>query len=194
MNRPEYAAPRGDTLLVWCLAGFHSAGLVILLVTIVYLTGSLGDALDGLSTAVGLGLYGVLWATSWWVTRRAVAGLDLIDPDQTVDGRALLGRGTLWGGVNGVLFLLAVLVLVSVELIGDEDVSVQGFVTILAIFLVAGGGVAFVIGSAVGFAFATIDWLLIEAARALWRTGAGGHVTAPTAATHDASGDHRQAS
>ena len=110
------AATRANPLLIWCLSAFQTAGLVLILVSLFYRFGDLGETLDNLNTAVGLGLYLVLWVTNWWATGKAVDGLDLANPDRSVRA-ALLGRGWLWGGVNGALFLLVVVILTAIALL-----------------------------------------------------------------------------
>lgn len=168
------ASPRDNRLLIWCLSGFQTAGLVLVLVALLYRADELGETLDDLNTAVGLGLYIALWATNWWATRKAVEGLDLIDPDRPVTGIALLGRGFLWGGVNGILFLLALLGPILVVIVADGNVTVLGMIALLAYVLVLGGIASFVFGSIIGLAFALIDWALLEIAHALWRAGSAG--------------------
>lgn len=163
------ASSRGNPLLIWCLAAFHAAGLVLLLVMLLYLSEDLGETLDGLNTAVGLALYIVLWATNWWATGKAIDGLDLTNPDQPVTGGALLGRGLLWGGVNGVLFLLVVFAPILVVIVAGGDVTVLGMVALLAYLLFLGGIASFIIGSLIGLAFAVIDLALLEIAHALGR-------------------------
>jgi hypothetical protein len=160
---------RTNQLLIWCLSAFQTAGLVLVLVTLIYVSGDLGETLDGLNTGVGLGLYGVLWATNWWATRRAIEGLDLIDPTRPVTGGALIGRGLLWGGVNGVLFLVVLLVPLLLIVATSEDATVLGMFAILAYLVFIGGIASFIVGSVIGLAFASIEWTLLKIAHALGR-------------------------
>src|SRR5688572_7759032 len=67
---------RGAQLLGWALGTMHTGLFVLAIVVPVYRAGGLDDVLGGLNSLLGLGLYGVLWAVTWWSTTRAVAGID----------------------------------------------------------------------------------------------------------------------
>src|SRR5207302_11331737 len=65
-------------LVTWSLATFHATTFVLAIVLFAYSGGGLGGALSGLNTFVGLGLFVALWATTYFTTSKALAGLDLI--------------------------------------------------------------------------------------------------------------------
>lgn len=65
---------RGEALAVWALATFHASAFVAVALLVLYAGGGLGSALQGLNTAVGLGLFVALWATTYVATRNALRG------------------------------------------------------------------------------------------------------------------------
>jgi hypothetical protein len=185
---------RDDRLLAWGLATFHAAGFVLLLVTLLHVAGGLGSALGSLNTVVGLGLYAVLWVTAWWAARQAVRGLRLAEPDRPIAGWELLGRGFLWGGVNGAVFWLVLLALLVIQSLAGgttrDPVSLGlALVSFLVLFLGIGVGVAFAVGGLVGLLFATVDWTALALAHALWRAGAAGQWTEPAVPARAGEGD-----
>ncbi|MGH7209145.1 MAG: hypothetical protein ACREIL_07160 [Nitrospiraceae bacterium] len=150
-------------MATWGAATFH----VVLLITSValglYGLGALGDTLSTLDTGSGLALFLVLWCTTWWSTRRATAGISM----GNLEGQELLRivlRGPLWGGLNGVLFFLALAVPVLIYLFiskltpaaGMSD-SIPALLSGAITLLVAGSFLAFIIGSVTGLFFVVID-------------------------------------
>ena len=163
---PEPARLRG--LLEWALAAFHAGFLLTALVALVYATGNLGAILGGLSTLVGLGVFGLLWFTTWWTTRRATRGVDWAALERPAALAGQLWRVGLWGGLNGVLFVLALLAFIGVNalaLILAERASAADSLSVL----VFGGGialaVAFVAGAVIGVLFALLDGTFLVVAR-----------------------------
>ncbi|WP_254543181.1 hypothetical protein [Halomarina pelagica] len=145
-----------DSLLVWALGAFHAAFLVASLVALLHVTLSLGDLLRGLDTATGLALYLVLWATTWWTARAVLARATV---GESVDRLALVKRGVLWGGVAGVCFLLAlVLVVLAPRLLVEGEFVALGLVTGIGVVI------ALVVGGLVGGLFALLDLLLFRLA------------------------------
>ncbi|WP_224333721.1 hypothetical protein [Haloprofundus halobius] len=162
-SRPDARTEEGrplPTLAVWGLATFHVTVLVVVLVVALHLAGPLGEFLSGLNTAIGLGVFAYLWALTWWTNRRALGDAwrgDGFDP------RAAATRATLWGGVTGVLFLLAPFALFLVLLVA-QGASV---LAVLAIGLL-GALVAALVGAVIGGAFGVVDVVLfrvVDAAR-----------------------------
>lgn len=139
------------TLVVWGLTTFHVTASVVVLVVALHLAGPLGEILSGLNTAVGLGVFAYLWAFTWWTNRRALADAWRGDG---FDARTTAKRATLWGGVTGVCFLLAPLVLFSVFLV----VAGASVLAVLAIDLLAA-----LVGAVIGGAFGVIDVALFRA-------------------------------
>lgn len=142
-----------DPLVVWALASFHAGFLVAGLVTLIHAFGSLGDLLAGLNTAVGLALYLVLWATTWWTTRKVLTQTAI----ETAPVSSILKRGLLWGGVNGVGFLLGiVLIALAPQFLFEGE-----FVPLL--FITGIGSVfALVLGAIIGCLFGVFDVLLFR--------------------------------
>jgi hypothetical protein len=151
-----------DGLLAWTFATFHTAALVVAGVTGLHLTGTLGGALAGLDTAVGLVAYGALWVTVWATNRRVLA---TATPGE--DPRALLVAGAGWGAVTGVVFLLELVAL----LVGPRAVpaTIPGLLDVAELLVVLGfvGAVAALLGSVVGAALALVDAGAARAARTL---------------------------
>ncbi|WP_276281792.1 hypothetical protein [Halorussus caseinilyticus] len=149
-----------DPLVVWALASFHTAALVAVLVAALYLAGPLGDLLGGLDTLVGLALYLALWASTWWTTRRA---LREVADDTDASAFTVVGVGGKWGGVNGVLFLWALLVVVAVP-VADPTL---GAVFYFLVFAGIGSLLALGVGGIVGVAFVAFDLALFRVASSL---------------------------
>lgn len=153
-----------DPLVVWSLATFHTALLVAVLVTGLYLVGSLGDLLSGLDTVVGLALYCCLWASTWWTTGGWLEGLG-----DDADLPATVGNGAKWGGVDGVLFFWAIFAIAVVPAFGFH----VGAIPILLIVLGVGSLFALGIGGFVGCVFALLDMAAFRVAnRVAGRAGA----------------------
>ena len=77
-------------------------------------------------------------------------------------------RATVWGGVNGVLFWLALLAFVAVASIVSiiaNPGSAVGFAFFLAIVSIIGSAIAFVVGAVFGLLFAILDGVLLEISR-----------------------------
>lgn len=155
-------------LATWGAATFH----VVLVITSValglYQLGALGDTLSILDTGSGLALFLVLWCSTWWSTRRATAEISA----GNLQGQELLRifvRGPLWGGLNGVLFFLALAVPVVIYLFvsklspaaGMSD-SIPALLSGAITLLVAGSFLALVIGSVIGLFFVAIDLALLR--------------------------------
>ncbi len=147
----------------WAFAAFHTALLVAVGVLAVHLGGAVGDLLRGLNTAVGLGVYGLLWAIAWAVTGPAFAAA----PPAAAPIRGLVGHGALYGAVTAVGFLLALV------LGGGTLPVLQGDLSVSAVLLVAsiGSVAATVVGALVGALFAAIDGLLARTGAALAAPG-----------------------
>ncbi|WP_137287078.1 hypothetical protein [Halorussus salinisoli] len=172
-----------DSLVVWALASFHTATLVAVLVTAFYLAGTLGDLLGGLDTLFGLGLYLVLWAGTWWTTRRVLRAVaDATSETDTASetgtsALAVVGVGGKWGGVNGVLFFWVLFV-------GFVALNASLEIDAVAFLFVAGGIgtlLALGIGAIVGVVFAVLDLALFRAARGLAPAPASAPESAPEA-------------
>jgi hypothetical protein len=155
-----------DRLITWALGTFHAGALLVAATLVLHATGNLAALLSGLSTAVGLALFGALWGTTIWSTHRTLAGVIGTSLATTVPTGRLLIRATLRGGVNGILFLALAGIIVAVPTI----LSSPGGILFLILFLATSGLIgAFVVGCLVGLLFASIDLMLFASARALLR-------------------------
>jgi len=161
-------------LVTWSLATFHASTFVLVIVLFGYSGGGLGSALSGLNTFVGLGLFVVLWTTTYLTTARALEGLDLIASVRDQDG--YLGRTLRWGSRNGMAFLgvLGVVALFAAvantrpEQIGPGILFPALFIAPIALVVSAA------VGAAVGLIFGFIDLALFALA------GLGGSDAEPT--------------
>jgi hypothetical protein len=139
-----------DPLLAWGLASFHAAALLVVPLWLAHVVApaAVGDLLGGLDTRVGLGLFLVLWGSTWWSNRRYLAACAFVDVSKT------LTMGAKWGAVTG-LPLLGCVVL---------GVLVATNPTFAALLLVTGALVAPLVGAVVGVVFAGVDVVLARMA------------------------------
>ena len=166
---------RGERLVVWAFATFHASAFALVILLVVYRGGGLGQALQGLNTAVGLGLFLALWSTTYVATRQALRGLGIGRP-LPVDANALTARAVRWGAVNGVMFL-AVLALVipggfALTHLGDVLAALRGPTAVQSTLFVLGGlvvasAVALVVGALIGLLFSGVDLFLLGIAARL---------------------------
>lgn len=133
-------------LLTWSLATFHTTVFVLIIVLFAYSGGGLGGALGGLNTFAGLGLFVVLWATTYVTTSRALRGLDLIGSARDRGGYGR--RAFRWGAANGMSFLaiLGVVALV-VAVANTRPGQVASGILLPALFIAP---IALVVSAAVG--------------------------------------------
>ena len=147
-------------LLTWSLATFHTAVFVLVIVLFAYSGGGLGQALSGLNTFAGLGLFVVLWTTTYLTTARALAGLDFVGSAR--DRRGYGRRAFRWGAANGMSFLAVLGIVALVVALANTRPGQVGsgillpFVFIAPIALVVSAAV----GGAVGVLFGIIDLAL----------------------------------
>ncbi|WP_423750976.1 hypothetical protein [Salinirarus marinus] len=144
------AVPASDPLLAWGLASFHVAVLVVVPVAILHRVGALGSLLHGVGTGVGLALYLLLWGVTWATNRRWLTEADFSAPRPTV------AAGGKWGAVAGLAFFYGLLVAIA---------SATGDLTFVAIFALLGTAFSPLVGALIGVGFATLDLLVVDAAR-----------------------------
>lgn len=177
----EDAAGDPAALLVWCVAGFHTALLVTVLVLGLVLTGTAGAVLASLETWIGIVVYLYVWGVTWFTADRWIesGGLRV---RQDRPRRDLVAAGTIqWGGVTGVLVFagLAIPGLFAVAASGGVE-----SIPFLVLFVLVGTAVAFLLGGLVGVAFGGLDRLLLRGAASLdpdpSRTRAGGEESTDT--------------
>lgn len=155
----ERAPPDTDPLLVWTLASFHTATLLVVPLLVLHAVGALGSLLQGVRTATGLGLYLALWGLTAWTNRRWLASARL-------DGWRAVRPGAVWGAVTGVGFLLVLVIAVGLTV--REPILV-------AVLTLVGTPVAALVGALVGAGFALLDLLVVRAGARLGtaRDGSG---------------------
>ena len=131
---------------------------MLVAVWLVHLSGALGDLLGGLDTALGLGLYVLLWGLVWWATGKAFARVDPASGAPRERGRAGFRYGALTGA--GFVLVLAVLAFVAVLAGGGALVPVLIVGTV-------GSLLALLVGGAIGILFALLDAPLVRAGERL---------------------------
>lgn len=149
--------------LAGSLAAFHVATLVAIAILAGHLAGILGDALGGLDTLVGIGLYFLLWGIVHVTVDRWLAGAGT----WPVDPVSLVGRAAAWGAVTGTGFLWALLTLFLASRVlaeGPGEFSFRFAVLAVSIGYVVGGAVAGAVGAAVATVFGSVDYALIALA------------------------------
>lgn len=159
-------------LLVWGLATFHAAFFVLVAVYLFYLSGQLGDALSGLNTFIGFGIFFLLWLTTWWTAQSLVRSLAGRRSSGIRDMAAVLGYGAGWGAANGALFLLGLLPVGLIVIIADfvgagKPEQLASIIIVGPVFTIFATAVAAVVGLVVGLLFGVIDAVALLAARGL---------------------------
>jgi hypothetical protein len=151
-------------LLTWSLTTFHTTVFVLVIVLLAYSGGGLGQALSGLNTFAGLGLFVALWATTYVTTVRALAGLDLIGSARDRGGYGR--RAFRWGAANGMSFLAVLGIVAYVAAVANTRPGQVGsgillpalFIAPIALVVSAG------VGGVVGVLFGIIDLALLSLA------------------------------
>ncbi len=164
-NFPRFHPGDPRSLLPFVLATFNTAGLVLLILLFAYRGGGLDDELDDLSTLTGLGLFGYLWLITWFTTSRALRAFEsLTSPRWWEVARA----GVVWGGLSGVIFLTGAIVFFAVAAFMTAAATLDRQDAIGSGLVIFYGAIAlpfaFIVGAAIGFAVAFIDYILLRLA------------------------------
>lgn len=159
-------APRVNNLLWWVLGSFHTSVFGLALLLLLYPRGSFGATLQGLSTLSGLAIFLALWATTLFTTRRALAGLNWLD-DDAAQMAVFFRRALRWGGVNGLLFLIALgAILLASALLTAPGSITRPALTFGAFIFWIGVVVSYVVGALVGVTLGAVDIAALRIARA----------------------------
>lgn len=162
-------APRVNGLLWWVLGSFHTSVFGLALLLLLYPRGGFGATLGSLSTLSGLAIFVALWATTLFTTRRALAGLNWLadDPAQMA---VFYRRALRWGGVNGLLFLVALgaILLLSALVTAPGSITRPALTFVGFIFWI-GLVVSYVVGAIVGVTLGALDIAALRVARAFIR-------------------------
>src|SRR5687768_13483628 len=159
--------PHVNGVLGWVLGIFHTSIFGLALLLLLYPRGRFGDTLAGLSTLSGLAIFAALWATTLFTTRRALAGLNWLDDDAT-QMAVFFRRALRWGGVNGLLFLIALgaILLTSALLTAPASITRPALTFVGFIFWI-GLVVSYVVGAIVGVTLGALDIAALRIARAI---------------------------
>lgn len=158
-------APRVNGLLWWVLGSFHTIVFGLALLLLLYPRGSFGATLGSLSTLSGLAIFLALWATTLFTTRRALAGLNWLD-DDPAQMAVFFRRALRWGGVNGLLFFIALgaILLVSALLTAPGSIT-RPALTFGAFLFWIGVAVSYAVGAVVGVTLGALDIAALRIAR-----------------------------
>ncbi|WP_435155647.1 hypothetical protein [Haladaptatus sp. DFWS20] len=115
-----------------------------------------------MNTLLGLGLFALLWFIVWWTIRKVLTAVPLSEAVSWSGTKAVLVRGTLWGGAVGVLFLVGAVIIAVVPQLFTPNTPLQPLSVLLTALI--GGLIALIIGSVVGLFFALIDVVVVRVA------------------------------
>ncbi len=154
---------RSTRLLEWCFGTFHPAFLVLAAFLLLYATGNAGAVLGALNTLLGVGVFALLWATTWWSTQRAVRGLYENGQFFIPAFGDMLSVGVKWGAVNGALFFL--FLFGGIGLFGlafSAQTSQFGAAAVFFLFAGCIGAIfALMLGAVFGIVFTLVDAALV---------------------------------
>jgi hypothetical protein len=161
-----HLAARETDPRVWSLAAFRTTSFMIGVIMSLHVRGSLAGSLRRLDTTTGFGLFLVVWATTWFATRRGLRELERVD---TASSAATVMSTIVAGAWNG-LYVFGALVLgflaASIITQGPGAVPV---IPVFAIGSVIGGTVAFTIGAIVGLFYGMIELFVSRVCSRLYR-------------------------
>jgi hypothetical protein len=159
--------PRPQRLLEWALAAFHNGFFSAAIIALLYGSGNLAELLGSLNTLIGIAIFAFLWGLTWLTTRRALAGVDWLARERPGQFLPIPGRGLIWGGVNALLFFVAMLLVFSLMAIvpfglqpQNSGLSLSAIPGLLLIGAV-GSVVALVVGATVGLLLGLLDMLIV---------------------------------
>lgn len=150
--------------------------LMLAVVLSLHLTDELAGFLGGLDSAIGLGLFALLWSVTTYCTYRGWAETAPEGLDDRIGAR-FLEASARWGFMGGIaIFLTGLLAFVLVASFLVMTEAEEGSVLATWIFAVLAGffgsAVAGAVGVVFGVVFATIDVLMAKLVLAMLRTGA----------------------
>lgn len=151
--------------MAWVLGTFHAATLIIILLLVLLLTGGLASVLTSLSTAAGLALFSALWFTTIWSAHRMLHGVFGETLQIALPLGKVIARASRRGGINGVVFLPFLAVILAVPAVLNGDILPVLFGGL--VFATPGVAIAFLVGYLLGLLFASIDAVLLSAARSI---------------------------
>ena len=149
-------------LLSHGVAAFNISLLTATLVATAYWRGSVAGLLKDFGTFEGAAVFAWLWLTTWWCTRRALHGLPLLESGTPLPVEGFVSRCLVWGGMNGALFLLGLIIVPGLS--ARDPLRVLLFLW-AAVFLVLPVPVAFFIGACIGLACSLVDLAVLGLAR-----------------------------
>ena len=158
---------RVDGLVGWVLGTFHTSVFGLVLLLLLYPRGGFGATLSGLTTLSGLAIFIALWATTIFTTRRALSGLNWLE-DDPAQMAIFFRRALRWGGVNGLLFLVALGVILLLNAVLTTQASITSpALTVFAFIGAIGVVVSYAIGAVVGVTLGALDIAALRVARAV---------------------------
>jgi hypothetical protein len=157
-------------LLAWALASFHTAFFFLLFVILTYLSGNLGQLLSSLNTLAGVAIFALLWLTTTFCTGHVVLSIEpatLEHPFASFDViKRVTVKSAFWGGVNGFIFLIGLLVILAFVFITALipvlfSSQVIGLVSSVGFFTSIASVIALILGGIVGIVFSMLDFVIL---------------------------------
>ena len=156
----------GSALMKSVLPTFHLLIAFLPLLWLQYSDGELGRTLEGIGTLNGIILFIALWGTTFWATRRALRmAAPFASGSETTVGPSQVSA--VWGGVNGMMFFGAIILLVLINTFGGlrDEFGSPSQLALYGAFLAAGTIAAAIVGATLGFMLSVIDRLVLWGAQ-----------------------------
>ena len=145
------------------LATFHTTLFVLIVLSLVYAFGDLGDELDDLNTFAGLGLFVYLWVIVWITTAGALRRMGW---PETAGFEATTDAAFRWGAVTGAAILLVAggALIVGAATYSALVLDVDGLLAAMIFipFVLIGGAFALAFGAVFGGLFGLVDYVLLR--------------------------------
>jgi hypothetical protein len=154
--------------MAYGVAAFNVSVVTAALLLMVHWRGWLAVFLGSLGTLAGSMLFAWLWLTTWWCTRRGLRSLRLLEPGSPPPADDFVCRCLVWGGINGVLFLLGSIIVLGFSARDPLRVLLFLLATVLPVLPIP---VAFLIGGCIGLVCSLIDLALLGLARRVFFLG-----------------------
>ena len=172
--RSVYKASRSECdhpapLDVWSLATFRTTSFMIGVIMSLHERGSLTRSLRQLDTTTGFGLFLVMWATTWFATRRGLREVERSASINIASSAAIVMSTIVAGAWNGLYVFGALVLGFLAASIITQGLGAVPVIPVFAIGSVIGGTVAFTIGAIVGLFYGMIELFVSRVCSRLYR-------------------------
>jgi hypothetical protein len=141
------------------LATFRVTTFVIAVVAYLHLTRHLEQRLGLLSTESGAASFLALWALTWYLTRISLRRMT--EPIENASPMDIVGTAAVAGGLNGVGFYAAVIVVSIVSWAARGFIALRVAGLLFFALAVFGGPVSFTVGAVVGTLYGFFETLFL---------------------------------